>query len=141
MSSCSIQNGGKRYSRHLKRGGKKTRKSYRGGNDLEMTSAPAPAPAPAPASAPAPAPTPAPEKPGFFSGVAKSFGAFTDEVGKRARESYNKLPFTTSPPKQDLASNSMPSEQTGGRRKKTKSARKLRKSRRLKRKRSRKSRK
>lgn len=139
MSSCSIQDGGKRYSRHLKRGGKKTRKSYRGGNDLEMASAPAPAPAPAPT--PAPAPAPAPEKPGFFSGVAKSFGAFTDEVGKRARESYNKLPFTTSPPKQDLASNSMPSEQSGGRRKKTKSARKSRKSRRLKRKRSRRARK
>lgn len=141
MSSCSIQDGGKRYSRHLKRGGKKTRKSYRGGNDLEMASAPAPSPAPAPAPVPAPAPAPAPEKPGFFSGVAKSFGAFTDEVGKRARESYNKLPFTTSPPKQELASNSMPSEQSGGRRKKTKSARKSRKSRRLKRKRSRKYRK
>ena len=90
---------------------------------------------------PTPTPAPAPEKPGFFSGMAKSFGAFTDEVGKRAKDSYNKLPFTNSPPKQELASNSMPSEQSGGRRKKTKSSRKSRKSRRLKRKRSRKSRK
>lgn len=130
MSSCSIQNGGRR------RGGKRSRKSHRGGNDLA-----APAPAPVAAPAPAPVAAPAPESPGFLSGLAKGFGDFTKKVGDSAKDLSSKV-TGSNPAQQPLASSSIPSEQSGGRRrKKSKTARKSRKSRRLKRKRSRKSRK
>lgn len=130
MSSCSIQNGGRR------RGGKRSRKSHRGGNDL----APAPAPVAAPAPAPAPAPVadsdpaPASESTGFLSGLAKGVSDFTKKVGDSAKDLSSKVTGSNLTVK--------PSEQSGGRRrKKSKTARKSRKSRRLKRKRSRKSRK
>lgn len=129
MSSCSIQNGGRR------RGGKRSRKSHRGGNDLAAAPAPVAAPAPAPVAAPAPASS------GFFSGMASTLGEFTERVGKQAKDLSSKV-TGSNPAQQPLASSGISSEQSGGRRrKKSKTARKSRKSRRLKRKRSRKSRK
>ncbi len=129
MSSCSIQNGGRRRS---SRGGKRSRKFYRGGNDLAV---------PGPAPFASPAPTSAEESSGFFSGVASKLGAFTDEVGKRAKDLSSKVTGSNPSQQPPLASSTIPSAQSGGRRKKSKTARKSRKSRRLKRKRSRKSRK
>jgi hypothetical protein len=130
MSSCSIQNGGRR------RGGKRSRKSHRGGNDL------APAPAPVAAPAPAPVAAPASESTGFLSGFARGVTAFTETVGNNARKLSAKVTGTNLAQEPPLESSSIPSEQSGGRRrKKSKTARKSRKSRRLKRKRSRKSRK
>jgi hypothetical protein len=131
MSSCSIQNGGRR------RGGKRSRKSHRGGNDL----AAAPALAPVAAPAPAPVAAPAPESSSFLSGFAKGVSDFTKKVGDSAKDLSSKV-TGSNPPQQPLASSSIPPEQSGGRRrKKSKTARKSRKSRRLKHKRSRKSRK
>lgn len=130
MSSCSIQNGGRR------RGGKRSRKSHRGGNDLAAAPAPVAAPAPAPVAAPAP------ESSGFLSGFAKGVSDFTKKVGDSAKDLSSKVTGSNPAQQPPLASSSIPSEQSGGRRrKKSKTARKSRKSRRLKRKRSRKSRK
>ena len=147
MSTCSIQNGGKRTLRHLKysrKGGKKTRgkKSYHGGNEGLETAAPAPASVPAPAPAPAPAPVEqSSQGSGMLAGITSGFSSFTKTVGDSVKQGIETIKAANKP-KQELASNSMPSEQTGGkRRKKSKIARKSRKMHRLKRKRSRKTKK
>lgn len=140
MTTCSIQQGGKRHSRRLRRAGTRSRRSYRGGEDINEDSVAAPNSI-AENSESVAAPDAAQES-GFFSGMAKSLGDFTNAVEKRAKDGYYAVTGSNSSEQPSApAADNMSSEQSGGRRKKSKTARKSRKSYRLKRKRSRKSRK
>jgi hypothetical protein len=135
MSTCSIQNGGKR------RGGKRSRgkKSYRGGNPNPDVPAYNPTtPTPVPTSAPAPED----ENNNFFSGLASGFSSFTQTVGNSVKKGVSAIRASQPHPDQaTLApSPSTSSAQLGGRRrKKAKTMRKSKKARRFKHKRSRKS--
>ena len=116
MSTCSIQNGGKR------RGGKRSRgkKSYRGGNpDVPAYNPTTPAPAPAPA--------PAGENNGVLAGLASGFSSFTQTVGDSVKKGVSAFRASQPHPDEDEATLAPPtsSAQLGGRRrKKTKTMRK-----------------
>ena len=133
MSTCSIQNGGKR------RGGKRSRgkKSYRGGNPDVPAYNPT-TPAPAPTSVPAPAP--AGENNGVLAGLASGFSSFTQTVGDSVKKGVSAIRASQPHPDQATLAPPTSSAQLGGRRrKKTKTMRKSKKARRFKHKRSRKS--
>jgi hypothetical protein len=133
MSTCSIQNGGKR------RGGKRSRgkKSYRGGNPDVPAYNPT-TPTPVPTSAPAPAP--AGENNGVLAGLASGFSSFTKTVGNSLKNGVSAIRASQPHPDQATLAPSTSSAQQGGRRrKKTKTMRKSKKARRFKHKRSRKS--
>lgn len=131
MSTCSIQNGGKR------RGGKRSRgkKSYRGGNpDVPAYNHTTPT------SVPTSAPAPAGENNGVLAGLARGFSSFTQTVGDSVKKGVSAIRASQPHPDQATLAPPTSSAQLGGRRrKKTKTMRKSKKARRFKHKRSRKS--